>query len=64
MPEHQEWQRQLLNVYDRSLSRAYLMDPFLYAGLLKARGRLAVQFERASSPETASSRSSEHRRAA
>jgi hypothetical protein len=64
MPEHQDWQRQLLNVYDRSLSRAYLMDPFLYARLLKARERLAVQFEGASSPEMASSRSSEHRRAA
>jgi hypothetical protein len=51
-------------VYDRSLSRAYLMDPFLYARLLQARERLAVQFERASSPEMASSRSSEHRRAA
>lgn len=46
MPELPEWQGRLLSVYDRSLSRAYLVDPFLYTELLKARQRLAVQFER------------------
>jgi hypothetical protein len=33
-------------VYDRSLSRPYRIDPILYNELLKARQRLAVQFER------------------
>jgi hypothetical protein len=50
MADHPEWQERLLSVYDRSLSRAYPMDPLLYAELLKARRRLAGQFERQSAP--------------
>jgi hypothetical protein len=50
MQEHPEWHRRLLSVYDRSLSRAYRMDPFLYSELLKARARLVVQFERQLAP--------------
>jgi hypothetical protein len=46
-------------VYDRSLSRAYPMDPLLYTELLKARQRLAMQFVRQAAPSNVT-----HKRAA
>jgi hypothetical protein len=59
MVDRPEWQERLLDVYDRSLSRAYPMDPLLYTELLKARQRLAMQFVRQAAPSNVT-----HKRAA
>ena len=41
-----DWEGRLLEVIDRSLARAYAIDPSLYVRLLETRNRLVAQLGR------------------